>query len=206
MIGPTGSGKTTLAEALLPKQPFVTVLATKPKDDTMTRLAKAENYKILKKWQKIPARKTPRRIIWPPITSLAFTMLDKQRDAIHDAMAAMYVEGGWCVYVDELWYLINQLKLERDVKTYLLQARSLGISFAAATQRPAMVPLEVYDQSTHLFFWRDNDERNLQRLSGISWRSAREVRSLIANLDRHEFLYVNTVTGIMARSKVEKGG
>ncbi len=204
-IGPTNSGKTTLATALLPKQPYVTVLATKPRDDTMTRLQQSEGYKVLRSWRKLSPQRYPRRIIWPPIQSLAPATLHNQRRRIHDALAAMYGEGGWCVYVDELWYLVNMLKLETDVRTYLLQARSLGISFTVATQRPAFVPLEVYDQSTHMYFWRDNDERNLQRLSGISWRSAQEVRTLIAYLEPHEFLYVH-VNGKMLRSKAPRGG
>jgi hypothetical protein len=57
----------------------------------------------------------------------------------------------------------------------------------------------MIDQSTHLFFWLDNDERNLKRLSGISWKSAKTVQGLIMNLDRYQVLYINTRTGEMAR-------
>lgn len=207
LIGPTNSGKTTLATALLPLQPFVTVLATKPRDDTMDALKRQGGYKIVRKWKRLDARRFPRRILWPPIRQLDAKTLANQRHEIQRGLHAMYAEGGWCVYVDELWYLINTLKLDHLAKMYLLQARSLGISFTVATQRPAFVPLEVYDQSTHLFFWRDNDERNLSRLSGISWRSQREIRSVIANLTDHEFLYVNT-RGEMLRSRAPfgKGG
>jgi hypothetical protein len=74
------------------------------------------------------------------------------------------------------------------------------ISLVVATQRPAFVPLEVYDQSQHLFFWRDNDERNLKRISGISWLNAAYVQALVASLERHEVLYINTPTGLMYRT------
>ncbi len=116
-------------------------------------------------------------------------------------MGMIYVEGAWTVAIDETWYIIQTLKMEREIKTYLLQARALGISLVCATQRPAYIPLEVYDQSTHLMFWRDNDESNLKRISGISWRSADLIRSVVADLDKHQVLYINTRTGEMLRTR-----
>jgi hypothetical protein len=124
-----------------------------------------------------------------------------QRDVFRDALSRIYREGGWTVAIDELWFVNNILGLTREIKTYLLQARALGISLLMATQRPAWVPLEVYDQSTHLFFLRDNDETNLKRLSGISFRSADLIRSVVADLERFQLLYINTRTGFMCRTR-----
>jgi hypothetical protein len=121
-------------------------------------------------------------------------------------MECIYRTGCWCVYWDELWYMIHQLKMELELRTYLQQARALKISLMVGTQRPAFVPLEIYDQSTHLFFWRDNDESNLRRISGISYLSAVAIRSLVANLEPHEFLYINTKTGQMIRSTAPRRG
>jgi hypothetical protein len=84
---------------------------------------------------------------------------------------------------------------------YLLQGRALGLSLVAATQRPKFVPLEVYDQSTHLFFWRDNDENNLRRLAEINANNSRLLKFIIPNLERYQVLYVNTRTGDMARTR-----
>lgn len=198
MIGPTGQGKTTLLTQVLPLHPYVTVFATKPRDDSMEALI-ASGYVRLERWESIPAVRMPRRVLWPPARNLDSEVT--QRAVFHDAFARIYREGGWTVAIDELWYLVNKLNLGNEVKTYLLQARSLGISLVIASQRPAFIPVEVYDQSTHLFFWRDNDEVNLKRLSGISWRSADMIRYLIANLDRYQVLYVNTRTGAMVRTR-----
>lgn len=210
IIGPTGSGKTTLSNAILPKQRFVSVLATKPRDSTMDSLA-ARGYKVFRRWpQSWPynnPKKYPRRIIWPKHFELGRKSKEKQKAVIYEAMAAAFKEGSWCVYTDELYYLVQELGLGSEVKQYLLQGRSLGISFACATQRPAWVPLEVYDQSRHLFFFKDNDESNLKRISGISGeRSQAEIRKIIRTLERHQFLYINSVTGAMVRSMARKEG
>ena len=202
LIGPTGQGKTTLLTQLLPLHPHVTVFATKPKDESMERLIRFGGYYPIRKWQSLDPAKFPRRVLWPDAMTLDSDRV--QSEVFHDAFSRIYREGGWTVAIDELWYIINILKLERDVKTYLLQARALGISLLCATQRPAWVPLEVYDQSTHLFFWRDNDENNLRRLSGISFRSADLIRSVVADLEKFQVLYINTRTGEMLRTRAPK--
>lgn len=198
LIGPTGQGKTTMLMNLLPYRPYVVVFATKPRDASMDEFIRA-GYVKWRKWRSEPAREIPRRVLWPDATKLDSETT--QREVFHDAMAKIYVEGGWTLAIDETWYMIQTLKMEREIKTYLLQARALGISLVCATQRPAFVPLEIYDQSTHLMFWRDNDESNLKRLSGISWRSADLIRSVVADLERHQVLYINTRTGEMLRTR-----
>lgn len=204
LIGPTGQGKTTLLTQLLPLHPFVTVFATKPRDDSMDRLITDPRtpYYPIQRWQSLDPLKYPRRVLWPDATQM--DSFDKQREIFHDALMRIYREGGWTVGIDELWYVGNILNLSTDIKIYLLQARALDISLLVATQRPAWVPLEVYDQSTHLFFWRDNDENNLKRLSGISFRSADLIRSVVSNLEQYQVLYINTRTGEMCRTRAPK--
>ena len=198
LIGPTGQGKTTLELNLLPLHPYVVVFATKPRDATMDALVHG-GYLRMEQWRSLDAQQFPRRVLWPDASSLDSE--DTQKRVFHDAFARIYREGSWTVALDETWVIINTLGLSSDVRTYLLQARSLGISLLCATQRPAFVPLEIYDQSTHLFFWRDNDETNLRRLSGISWRSAELIRDIVSNLERFQVLYINTRTGEMCRTR-----
>lgn len=200
LLGPTGRGKTTLAQAILPIRKYIVALATKPKDETLEKFAREQHFKRYETWPEVAAHLVPRRLLWPDAKTM-YSAIDQRRE-FRDALGKIYREGNWCVYVDELWYLIHHLKLEFEVRTYLQQARSNGISFIATTQRPAFVPLEIYDQSTHLFFWKDGDEVNLRRISGISWRSAHHIRSLVSNLEDHQVLYINTVTGLMVRTTV----
>lgn len=201
LIGPTGQGKTTLLTSLLPLHPYVVVFATKPRDESMQRLIRS-GYVPIRRWQMMDPAQYPRRVLWPEANSLSSIV--SQKAIFHDAFERIYREGGWTVAIDEMWYINNILRLEMDVKLYLLQARALGISLLAATQRPANVPLEIYDQSTHLFFWRDNDENNLRRLSGISFRSADLIRNVVADLERFQVLYINTRTGEMYRTRSPK--
>lgn len=207
VIGPTGQGKTTLALALLAHRDYVAVFATKPIDNTLERFSAENAYSRHSTWpirlptekSSIPFRKhSARRIIWPEARRLDSTEL--QRKVFYNAMADVYEQGQWCVYFDELWIMCQHLGLTKEVKTYLMQGRSLGLSTVVATQRPAWIPLEVYDQSHHLFFCRDNDESNLRRISGVGYLSAKQIRDTIPALKMHQFLYINTRDGIMART------
>lgn len=203
MIGPTGQGKTNLAALLLPLRQYRTILGTKPEDENLDRFVSEFNYKRFETWpmgRKDDAEKSPRRLIWPAARSIKAG--EYQAAVLGHAMESIYLQGGWCVYIDELWVLCQLLGLTKYVKTYLLQARSLKISLMVATQRPAWVPLEVYDQSTHLFFWGDNDDTNLHRVSGIGSLDRRIIVDVIRDLDptKHEVLYMNTRARTMFRT------
>lgn len=199
LIGPTGLGKTTMLINLLPLHPYVVVFVTKPEDETMQALVDRKGWHKMERWVGLDPKQFPHRILWPDATRLESE--HHQQEVFHQAFAKIYREKGWVVALDELWYLDNILHLDRDIKTYLLQARSLRISLLMGTQRPAWVPVEVYSQCTHLFFWRTNDENDLKRISGIGWRSADLIREVVANLEPHQALYVNTRTGAMARTR-----
>lgn len=198
LIGPTGQGKTNLLMHLLPVRTYVAVFATKPRDISMDRLI-ADGYLKMDKWATIPPERAPRRVIWPSATSIDSE--DTQKDVFTDAYAAIYREGGWTIVIDEGWYIAQVLKLSKKMQTVWTQGRSLGISQVVATQRPRWVPLEMFDQSTHLFFWRDNDDENLRRISGMGAAPSSVIRTLVSNLERFQVLYVNTRTGNMLRTR-----
>jgi energy-coupling factor transporter ATP-binding protein EcfA2 len=202
LIGPTGQGKTTLLINLLPLKPYVAVAATKPRDASMDYLIKQRGYLKLTHWQSLDAAKYPRRVVWPDASRIDAE--NTQKIIFGDMIGRIYREGNWVFAIDELWYFDQVLGLRRPVEIMELQSRSLGISLIAATQRPAWVPRVLYTSSTHLFFWRTNDEDDLRSLGGIGFQSARLIREVVARLDRYEFLYINTRTGRMCRSKVAR--
>lgn len=208
VIGPTGQGKTLLQRHILPKYQFTVAFATKPQDLTMDRLIERDGYVRLSRWYSLNTIDHPRRVIWPDATRL--DSVDRQKEVFRDAFDKAFREAGrpkenpigWAIAIDELWYICNVLSLSKEVKIFLLQGRSIGHSLIVATQRPSQVPLEIYDQSTHLFFFRDNDRNNLDRLSSIQARDSALVRLVVANLDTHQTLYINTRTGQMVRTRV----
>jgi len=189
--------------ALLPLHHYVAVLATKPRDATMNALIR-QGYEKYDRWPVMADPKQfPKRVIWPDATRVDSDA--EQKRVFEDAMARIYRIGDWTVAIDELWWFTNKLDMGEIIKTYYLQARSMGISLIAGTQRPAWVPREMYTSCTHLFFWRTNDETDLRSLQGIGFKSATIIREVVVNLDRFEALYINTRSGQMARVKVPKG-
>ena len=214
IIGPTDSGKTNLAYSILPKRRFRVVFGLKAKDKTLDALRSSSpvsraygRYKTFGEWKREGSNVSPRRLIWPReyLSDLGGMISTPGQPSIvtrifSNAMAAIYRDPGWCLFCDDLWFMCNVLRMEQLVKIYLMMARSLPVPLLMASQRPAWIPLEVYDQSSHLFFARDNDEQNLSRISGIAVLSAEEIVRIVANLPMYQFLYLNTRTGYMCRT------
>lgn len=201
LIGPTGSGKTTLALAILELRAYVIAFATKPKDRTMDALVRSKGWRLVREWKAMPnvLGRSLRVVFWPKYRTPAD--VPAQAYEIGQAMNGAFVTGGWCLFVDELWYTDHVLGLKTMVEALWTQGRSIDISIVAGSQRPAHISLLAYDQATHVFFWRDNDERNLKRISGMNGLNAQLIRSTVATLALHEVLYVNTRTGAMVVTK-----
>jgi len=197
MVGPTGSGKTSLLTRTPPKRQFVVVAATKPADPTMDYLI-SHGYTKFEKWENVRPESKPKRVIWPDARDIDSDKL--QQTVFRDMYAHAYREGNWALVIDEGYMMSKHLGLQREMVQVWTQGRSLGVSHVVATQRPRWVPLEMYDQSTHLFFWLNRDERSLETLGDINRTSSALVRELIGNLDQYQVLYINRITGDMART------
>lgn len=212
IIGPTGSGKSVLTQQLLPMRSAVCVLGTKPADRTLDRLISHQGYTRVTSWPPaLPWHRKPasaewwrRVVLWPPYRGTSDRAV--QARVFAEALGDMFAAGRWCVNVDEAYYLCRTLGLTHWLEDYWTQGRSSGLSLIAATQRPAWVPLFMYDQATHLFFFSDNDETNLRRVGGLGGLSASRVRATVAALPAHACLYVNTRTKSLAVTRVEQPG
>lgn len=205
LIGPTGSGKTHLAQFLLPMRKYVVILATKPRDKSLDVFGKKQGYKVMPKWESLSIKRFPRRMVWPNSRQGLRHAADIQAAVFRDAVDHIFVQGGWTVYIDELWYVGDTLGMKRDVKLFLQQARSMDESLVIASQRPAWIPVEVYDQSTHLFFWKDNDITNLRRIGGIGSTNTKIIIETVKRLPKYHVLYMNTRTEQLLITKPPKG-
>lgn len=138
-------------------------------------------------------------LLWPRFTEPADQ--PRQREAFRAAFDEAFVQGHWCLYIDEARYFLDTMKLGAYLKLYWGQGRSLGLTLVAGTQRPAYMPLEFYDQATHLFLFKDNDRINVSRMAGLAGSEKMEsVRRTMPTLAKHEFVYVNTRTDTVVRS------
>lgn len=212
LVGPTEQGKTNLAYNLLDTyRTYIAYMAIKTRDPTLQAFIDSGRYVRVYDWPPMKkgfvgrrarpytAAEMPRRLVWPDATSLDSEA--EQARVFRKVLRDVYVQGGWCPVFDDYWYLAHILGFEKDTKKMLANARSNDIPMLICAQRPAGNRLvELFDQCTHLAFFRDQDEPNLNRISGVGATSARAIRGFVANLDRFQFLYVNTRTGKMLRS------
>lgn len=210
LVGPTEQGKTNATYHLLKMRDFVAYFSIKPHDDTLEAFAKRGGYVRIADWPPMVKRvgrrsrpatpeEMPRRLLWPDATRLDSE--ETQRQVFGRALDSIYAAGGWCTVLDDYWFFAHILKFEKDAKKFLMNARSNFIAMVICLQRPAGSRMvEIFDQATHLFFFRDNDERNLKSISGVGYLAAEPIKLFVANLDRYQMLYVNTRTGAMYRT------
>lgn len=214
LIGPTESGKSTLVHGVLPLRSYVTFYGTKIKDPVLQSYADSGQYTRLLDWPPMKGRglfrkpataqEMPRRLLWPDVSSLSQVM--GLAPVFQRATNDIYGQGGWTVVWDEFWMQCDILKMRQTAKIMLQQARSNDISMVMGAQRPAWIPPELYDQTRHLFFWRDNDRRNLDNIGNVGWLNADVIRGFVARLEPYQVLYVNNRTGYMYRTRAPELG
>lgn len=201
IIGPTGAGKTTLALALAPIRDYSIIVATKPRDATLRRWARDSGYEIIRDWP--PRLGQSKVILWPRIDRPQD--VGRQGAEIARALEGIYTAGGWSVVIDEVRYVGETLRCWDLLQLLWLQGRSLGVSVVACTQRPRWIPLEAYDQASHLFLFRDPDPQNSYRMIEMTGIASAELRECLASLGRHDMLYVDLRRGEACISRVDRG-
>lgn len=196
LVGPTGVGKTELLTHLLETHPWVVFLGTKQTDDTQTRLTREMGYREISSPHELNMEVSRHFLFRPPFPKVdAKTLRASHQRAFRELLMRAYRQQAWTVAVDELRYVAHFLGLTDELMLIWLQGRSQGSAILGGTQRPRFVPLEAYDQATHLFFWRDPDSQNVRREAEIAGINQRTVLQVVPRLPRHDVFYVNTVTG-----------
>jgi|SRR5271157_1513273 len=190
IVGPTGRGKTTLASYLLDIRDYVVVLAVKRDDDTLYHFRK-RGYKTIKKWP--PSSGVTKIVYW--VRPKSIDHIDLQASRIHEALDEFYMQGGWCVYIDEVGYVSGHLKQSRPIGVLLNQGRSSNLSIVCSMTRPrstvASIPVETLSQCRHLFFFKYKDIREIETCAEIAGISKKDMIYLMNSMSEFDFIYMS---------------
>src|SRR5579872_26448 len=110
IVGGTGTGKSTLASYLLTQRKYVIVLKSKPDEVTYD----------------MPTKRTANSI--ESVDRMVLSPTGNQRSHFAYAYDRVWRQGGWTIYVDELFYHTEKLHLGTAVDNLLTQGRSKHIS------------------------------------------------------------------------------
>jgi len=206
IMGPTGSGKTTIAYELLnevatPKLPAI-VLVMKPRDPVVKDFSKSTGFRTTQRWPPVIGRaynekgggfgKRQRGWVFWPRHSLTSIKRDDRMLAVEfrRVLNECYRKGDRIVFADEIVGLSKELGLEDELNAIWMRGKSMGCGMWAATQRPFHAPLNMYSQSEHLVIFKDPDQRSVDRFKQIGGVEPEFVEVAVRELQRHEFLYI----------------
>jgi hypothetical protein len=187
IVGSNGTGKTFLEARLLPLRRHVIVLRTKADD------VKFAGFRKIKTIDGIRPGAT--RYELRPV-------YERQSVECQRAIELAWRQRGWCVAVDELFYLCDQLKLERSINKLLTQGRSLSISVVCGMQRPSRITRFALTEAIHGFFFRA-EGRDVKL---IAEATTPRIVPAIEALKRFEFAYFNRLNGEITIARAQDLG
>lgn len=197
LIAPTGRGKTELTVELLRYRTWAIFLGTKRRDSTQDRLRRM-GWRTIATSEELNPEIASKFILRPPFPkgASAGAIRSHHRDVFRSGLMRAYHQTGWCVAIDEGRYIADFLGLKDEMSLLWLQGRSQDNTVICATQRPRWIPLEAYDQASHLFLWSSPDHEDMRRLSDfIPGVNSRDIYRIMRRMRKHDVLYVNPVTG-----------
>ncbi len=211
IIGTTGCGKTTLELEVMGEREYVIFLGTKELDETQRELGPM-GFRIATNPAEITLDISHKWVLHPGKIKLRGESAREMRNRLtafyQNALDYVFAQTAWAVIIDEGRFICQFLGLKDEVQLLYLQGRSQHNSVVMGTQRPAWVPLEAFDAATHLFFFKDNDQKNIARIAELAGLDRRSVALAVPQLESTEdeggqFLYYNTRSDQMLISKVE---
>lgn len=195
LIGKTGTGKTTLLEALGNRRKFVLMLLTKS-DSLAWRKFKTINHASQMDTARAAADGSVRLLL-----RCAPAEREKQfRQAIKKA----YSQGGWTIGFDEL-YELQLLGLESEVIQLYSEGRSERVTCIGGMQRPSFITSKgmirwAISQPRHVFQFHveERDRKTTAEIYGKSWLAFTD------GLRQFEYAYMDQITGNRATGSVQK--
>lgn len=202
IIEPTQGGKTELAGELLQElggEIPATMFVMKPRDPTPAKWTRILGFR------EIPTYPPPARWPWerpPPGYTLwpKQTLKDIDADNAHlkaefrKALYAIYGQGDQIAFADELYGLVAELHLERELTMLWTRGSGMGAALWGATQKPSgtqhggAIPTFYYNQSTHFFLGKDTNKTNTDRFGEIGGVDPRMVSDIVRTLPVHKIV------------------
>lgn len=190
LIGPTGTGKSTLMVGILPMRKYVIALDPKGGDSTLSKLEKhgfeRSAWPPSKQVRKnIEEGKPARLIVGADLKSAE--ELPKLRNQIALALKDAFDERGWTVYIDELQIAADRrmMNLMTSIERNLIAARDRKVSMVGSFQRPAYVPRAASEMSTWFIVFYTRDREVVRRISEMAGRPTEEVRGMVEGLPEY---------------------
>jgi hypothetical protein len=197
-IGPNGRGKTeAMIKLAAEHRRWIVFLSTKRIDSTQESLKAEHGFRIVSRVKDINPS-VHNRYVFKPTFPRNASAAELKRDhgaAFSQALITLRWQTGWTIMVDECRYIAEFLGLKDELQMLWLQGRSEKSTICANTQRPRFIPLEAYDQATHILMWSDGDRNNIIRVSEMAGINADTVLDVLPGLPKHDIVYINTVTG-----------
>jgi hypothetical protein len=203
VLAKTGWGKTQLLWDLVSETAYnkwqAVVFAMKPRDDTMTRFMKDNQFRMVRHWPPSPSmwNTKPRGyVLWPVFSYDPQTDDAEMQKQFRLAILTSYRRGNRILVADEIDGQTDDLKLKDEWRAIWKRGRSMKTSAWTASQRPFYVPTEAYSQADHLFLGKVPDSRDEKRFGEIGEGDPKELIEYVHGLNEYEFLYIRRAGGM----------
>lgn len=180
-VGRTGSGKTTLARAMLPAYPRFAVFDPK-RTYTMPGVPTVERFDA----------KLDRQIVRLPFERHRRGEHARWGDELYKAWRA----GNRILYIDEVAGLSKVYPPLPELAWAVKTGRERGVGVWAGSQRPKMIPSDLYTESEHFFIFDLQFASDRARVS--SFTNPHVYKSII-NLKDYAYVYYHVSTDSMRR-------
>lgn len=202
ILGPTGSGKSYFMTHVLNdranlKNSQTVIVATKPADETMKKLG----WVITQKW---PVNYDQNKVIFWPKAGTIRESIEKQQTAILN-----FLDDNWrananiVIAFDEISYIEEDLKLAQPIRRYWREARALGITIVATTQRPFRVNRTMWSEASWTVAFKPKDEEDAKRVAEVLGSRNQYKDVIMDELKRNEFLLVQRDSATAYISRID---
>lgn len=188
IVGPTGSGKSMFQSYVLQKRTELRgsnaiVIATKPADSTLRKM----HWPIIRKYPP-EFHQSQRFILWPQTGKNEVESIRNMHIEIRKCLTDIWHEdSNTIVAFDEIAFVEQELKLKVLINRYWREARSLGITIVATTQRPRNVTRYMWSEPTWIVAFGPDDEDEARRVAEIVG-GRRAYSEPLMSLKPYEFL------------------